>query len=81
MHKSKQAVRGYNQSELIAKEIAEMCNIDYGRRVLRKSKNIVAQSSLEDKLDRVKNIKNAFVSDINIDLVANKRVAVFLYVE
>ena len=70
-------VRGYNQSELIAKEIALKCDINYCNKVLSKNNNVVAQSSLEDRLERVRNIRNAFIPDTNIGLIKNKRVAIF----
>lgn len=60
MHKSRIKTRGYNQSELIAECIARKVNCKLLKRdILIKSKNIVAQSSL-DKNKRMENIKNAF---------------------
>ena len=77
IHKKRFKVRGYNQSELIAKEIALKCGINYCNKVLSKNNNVVAQSSLEDRLERVRNIKNAFITDTNIGLIRNKKVAIF----
>lgn len=73
VHKKRFKVRGYNQSSLIAKEIAKLLKIDYHENVLIKDKNIVAQSSLE-KLDRVRNIKDAFALGKNADLIKEKNV-------
>ena len=77
IHKKRFKSRGYNQSELIAKDIAKRCKMEYCKSMLIKQNNIVAQSSLDDKLDRVKNIKDAFSGGINIKLVKGKRIAVF----
>lgn len=59
LHKKRFKVRGYNQSELIAKEIAKYFNIPYCKNLLVKKKNIVAQSTL-NKEERHNNIKNSF---------------------
>ena len=77
IHKNRLKSRGYNQSELIAKDIAKRCGKDYCKDVLIKKNNIVAQSSLDDKLDRIRNIKNAFVCGKNAELVKGKKVALF----
>lgn len=77
IHKNRLKSRGYNQSELIAKDIAKRCGKDYCKDVLIKKNNIVAQSSLDDKLDRIRNIKNAFVCGKNAELVKGKKVAIF----
>lgn len=77
IHKKRFKSRGYNQSELIAKDIAKRCKKTYFNNVIIKNNNAVAQSSLDDKLDRIRNIKNAFDVGINIDIIKGKRVAVF----
>lgn len=77
IHKNRLKSRGYNQSELIAKDIAKRCGKDYCKDVLIKKNNIVAQSSLDDRLDRIRNIKNAFVCGKNAELVKGKKVAIF----
>ncbi len=51
--------RGYNQSELIAKEIAHMLNKKVETECLLKTKNIVEQSKL-NKEDRIKNIHGVY---------------------
>ena len=64
MHKNKKAVRGYNQCELIAKEIAKQTGLDFEENILIKVKNTNVQSTLT-KLQRMKNVKDAFfVKDI-----------------
>ena len=59
MHKLKKAVRGYNQSELIAKEISKKANIVFYNNILIKVKNTKVQSTLT-KNQRQNNVKNAF---------------------
>ncbi len=76
IHKKRFKQRGYNQSELIAKELGKMCGKQYLNKVLVKTKNIVAQSSL-DKLDRVRNIKDAYDLGEDAMLVKDKNVAIF----
>ena len=51
--------RGYNQSELIAREIAKRLGIDYDNQSLFKTKNIVEQSKL-NKEERQKNIQGVY---------------------
>lgn len=77
IHNKRRKERGYNQTELIAKEIAkntyelEYCNI------LNKVKNTVPQSTLNKK-ERVANSKNVY--KINEDLhqsIFDKRVLIF----
>ncbi len=51
--------RGYNQSDLIAKEIAKRTQINYQNQCLIKTKNIVEQSKL-NKDERQKNIQGVY---------------------
>lgn len=51
--------RGYNQSELIAREIAKSLGIDYTKECLFKIKNIVEQSKL-NKEERQANIQGIY---------------------
>ncbi len=76
IHKKRFNVRGYNQSGLIAEEIAKKCQLEYYNEILVKSKNKVAQSTL-DKLERVSNVKGAFAKGKNIHLIEGKNVALF----
>ena len=57
--KKRRKERGYNQSELIAREIAKRAEINYNNNSLFKTKNIVEQSKL-NKEERQKNIQNAY---------------------
>ena len=76
VHKKRFNVRGYNQSALIAREVASICGVEYYAKVLVKSRNIVAQSSL-DKLERIGNVRGAFEAGKNFDKIKGMRVAVF----
>lgn len=60
IHKERKKVRGYNQSELIARILAdEIGKIKLQVDILKKNKNIVAQSTL-DKKQRSENIKGVY---------------------
>lgn len=60
IHKERKKVRGYNQSELIARILAdEIGKIKLQVDILKKDKNIVAQSTL-DKKHRSENIKGVY---------------------
>ena len=76
IHKKRFKERGYNQSELIARELSLKLGKKYYSDILIKNKNIVAQSSL-DRLNRVRNIKDAFVFGKNINHIRKKNVVLF----
>ena len=59
MNKLKKSVRGYNQSELVANEIAKQMELPFEKTVLIKTKNTKVQSTLT-KTQRIENVKNAF---------------------
>ena len=66
--------RGYNQSALIAKEIANYLKIEYNEKVLIKIKDNIAQSILEGK-DRELNVKDVYkVKDF--EKIKNKKILV-----
>ena len=75
MYISKKMQRGYNQSELIAKEIARTTGLKYINRNLVKIKNTKKQSTLT-KNQREENVKNAFVVK-NVDKIKNKKIILF----
>ena len=60
MHKHKKAVRGYNQSELVAKEMAKQMEIKFEKGILIKQRNTEVQSTL-NKTQRIQNVKDAFL--------------------
>lgn len=59
MYPKKQIQRGYNQSDLIAKELSKNVSIDYANDVLYKYRPTKMQSSL-DKKSRQNNVKGAY---------------------
>ena len=75
MHIKKKMLRGYNQSELIAKELAKKLQIEKQFNNLVKIKDTKKQSTLT-KEQRKTNLKNAFQIK-NIEKVKNKKVILF----
>lgn len=75
IHKERRKQRGYNQSELIAKMIAdEVRSIKLQVNVLKKDKNIVAQSTL-NKAKRQENIKDVY-KIVNSEKIKNKKILI-----
>lgn len=73
IHKKRKEQRGYNQSELIARAISdEVKNIKFQTNIIKKDKNIVPQSTLNQK-EREKNIKNVY-KVINNEKIKNKKI-------
>jgi len=75
MHIKKKMQRGYNQSELIAKEIAKKLGIKFNNKSLIKIKNTAKQSTLT-KNQRRENVKDAYAIK-NGDTIKNKRIILF----
>ena len=75
IHKKRKKERGYNQSELIAREIAKNIPIIVYKNALKKIKNNKRQSDLskEDRLDNVKNVYQI----VNEEIIKDKRVVLF----
>ncbi len=76
IHKWRFKERGYNQSGLIAKEIAKLYQKPYYDDILIKNKNVISQSTL-DVLGRISNIKNAFSVGKNSEMIKEKKIALF----
>ena len=70
--KKRQKERGYNQSYLIAREIAKYTDLKLENNCLFKTKNIIEQSKL-NKEDRLKNIKGVYEIK-NYQKLKNKKV-------
>lgn len=60
IHKSKKRNRGYNQAEVIAKEIGEKLHIPVLTNLLVRSKKTLPQKDLNEK-ERLKNLEQAFM--------------------
>lgn len=59
LHKSRERMRGYNQSELLAKELAKHLHVEYTSSILDREKHTKPQFELK-KEERKKNILGAF---------------------
>lgn len=72
--KQRKKDRGYNQSELIAKEISKIINVPVATNILYKIKNTVPQSSL-NKRQREENAKGVYEVH-NITKLYNKKILI-----
>ena len=61
IHKNKYEKRGYNQAELVAKEIGEILDIPVDNRILKRVVDTLPQKNLDNN-KRQKNLENAFIS-------------------
>lgn len=75
IHKKRRKQRGYNQSELIARELAKNVQIKCYTDVLVKIKNNKPQSTLSGKL-RKENTKNVYKLN-NFEKIENKKILIF----
>ena len=69
--KRRKSDRGYNQSELIAREISKIIKVPIAKKILYKSKNTVPQSSLNKK-QREENAKGAYKAKKDVKLYDKK---------
>ena len=70
--KKRKKTRGYNQSLLIARKIAELTDLELMNNCLVKTKNIIEQSKL-NKEDRIQNIQGVYELK-NKQLIENKNI-------
>ncbi len=70
--KNRLKTRGYNQSELLAREIAKNFGLKLEQNIIKKVKNNIAQSTLS-KEEREKNVKNVY-KIINKETMQNKNI-------
>ena len=70
--KKRNRQRGYNQSDLIAKEISKYTNLKYENKCIIKQKDTIEQSKL-DKEQRKINVKNAY-RIMDKEKIVNKKV-------
>ena len=73
--RKRQIERGYNQSELIATEIAKMIPLKIERNIIYKVKDTAPQSSL-NKQQREENVKQVYKAK-NIQKIKNKKILIF----
>lgn len=77
IHKKRKKYRGYNQSELIAREISnKIKSITYKENIIKKINNVKPQSKTFTKNERIENIKDAYKIICNEDL-SDKKVLIF----
>lgn len=72
IHKKRKAKRGYNQSELIAREIAKNINVEYSNNILTKTIDTVPQSTL-NQTQRMRNVLGIY-KVINEQKIESKRI-------
>lgn len=75
IHRKRKLQRGYNQTQLIAKEIAKNIDIELCDDALIKTKNTIAQSKL-NKNKRKQNIKGAF-RVLDLEKIQGKNILLF----
>ncbi len=75
IHKIRKKQRGYNQSALIAKDLAKNIEGLKYENVLKKTVNNKMQSSLSKK-ERIENVKNVYEVKAR-EIILNKRVILF----
>lgn len=75
IHKKRYKTRGYNQSELISRELAHMCQVKCYTDVLIKMVNNQVQSTL-NKNERLENVKDVYKL-IKPEKINNKNVLIF----
>lgn len=59
LHRRKQAARGYNQAEILAKELSKLTGIPCFSNIVKRIVNTVPQKELDDR-ERQNNLKKAF---------------------
>lgn len=72
--KQRKRERGYNQSELIAREISKIIEVPIKRKILYKSKNTVPQSTLNKK-QREENAKGVYKTK-NITKLSDRKILI-----
>ena len=72
IHRKRMKKRGYNQSELIARNIGRSIGLELVADALTKEKNNIAQSTL-NREDRQNNVRDVYGIK-NIEKIKNKRV-------
>lgn len=70
--KKRKKLRGYNQAELIAREISKKINISLKTDIIFKTKNNKKQSDL-NKEERIENVKNVYMIK-NANIIKDKKI-------
>jgi competence protein ComFC len=75
LHKSREKWRGFNQSQLIADELAKLSNTESirVRNLLTRVKNTQQQAKLH-RADRLRNLKDAFILNPELNISKNMKI-------
>lgn len=65
LHKDRHLVRGFNQSELIARKLGQIFGETYSNKYLVRVRNTTTQTSLTRE-ERMMNLKNAFLASVKV---------------
>ena len=74
LHTNRLKERGYNQSEILAVNIAKNKNIGFSNNVLVRNRYTLPQMTLKSNKERVKNIKGVF-SVVNREIIKSRSIA------
>jgi len=60
LHKKRKSWRGFNQAEVMARKVCEEMNLEFNNDLVKRIKNTVSQVKQKGKIEREKNMQNAF---------------------
>ncbi len=75
IHKNKEKLRGFNQTELIADELSKLIGVKVLKNILFKVRDTDSQTKMEDYKSREINIENSFSIKSN-DLIKDKNIII-----
>lgn len=67
LHRRRQRERGYNQSELLARELGALTGVAVDKRALRRTRNAPPQVSIDGHEERRQNVEGAFECTTSLD--------------
>ena len=70
LHKVRERERGYNQSDLIGKELGLAIDVEFDKKILKRNRNTVTQTKLSRK-ERNENVKGVFTCKTDVQ---NKKI-------
>lgn len=77
LHSSRQNWRGFNQSELLVKKVAQKISLDFSNQILIRHKNSSAQARLKNINDRTNNVADIFSLGPEAQKFTNKNFILF----
>ena len=77
LHSSRQNWRGFNQSEILAKNLAKKLSLKFSNQVLIRDKNTQPQAHLKNIKERTNNVSNIFSLHPSSDKFKNKNFIIF----